>query len=389
MKIARIATVPFFLQNHLREQIVASVAAGHELVLIASEGPEMAQLRAIPGVRIQCIHIPRRIAPLHDMWALWRLYRLFRRERFDIVHSTTPKAGLLTALAGALARVPLRLHTFTGQPWVELSGLKRLLARNADRITAGLDTHCYADSPSQRAFLVGEHIASPQRLTVLGAGSLAGVNLARFDPERWHALRQSIRADLGVEPDTSVITFIGRLNRDKGLQELVAAFAELRQRGLACKLILVGPRDVDWHELSASCRHAIEHDPAIISVGYSAEPERYLAISDVFCLPSYREGFGNVVIEAAAMGVPTVGTDIVGLRDAIVDGETGMLVPPRQVAALAEALQMLLRDPALRQRLGAQARKRAIAEFKANSVNASVLAEYQRLWQSRSQPGKQ
>ncbi len=379
MKIARVATIPFVLQNHLRGQICATIAAGHEVTLISSEGPEVPLLAAIPGVRFHHIEIPRNISPLRDALALWKLFTLFRRERYDIVHSTTPKAGLLTAVAARLAGIALRLHTFTGQVWMERRGLTRFLAKLGDRVTARLNTHCYADSPSQREFIVAERVAAPEHVAVLEAGSIAGVDLARFDPAAW-SNKESLRASLGIPQDLTVVTFIGRLTRDKGIEELVKAFESLRAAGADCLLVLVGPRDPDWNVLAAEVRHSVETDPFIRAIGYSQEPERYLAVTDIFCLPSYREGFGNVALEAAAMGVPAVGTDIVGLRDAIVDGETGLLVPARHADALARALGRLMADGALRRSMGEKARRRAVARFDARHVNAAVILDYQRLW---------
>lgn len=377
MKIARVATVPFFLYNHLREQIVATVEAGHEVVLISSGGPEADWLKAIPGIRFQAIDIPRRIAPWRDLVALWNLFLLFRRERFDIVHSTTPKAGMLCALAGFAARVPVRLHTFTGQAWVEMRGLRRAVSKAGDWVTAHLNTLCYADSISQQDYIISEGVCSAEDLQV--SGSLAGVDLSRFDPERWQDSKQATLLELGVPPGYRVITFIGRLNRDKGLEELKAAFHEVRQREPNCILLLIGPGEAEDGALTNAVAAGSEAN--VRFTGYTPQPERYLAVTDLFCLPSYREGFGNVVIEAAAMGVPAIGTDIVGLRDAIVDGETGLLVPPKDAAALARAIMTLLSNDALRAEMGAKARLRAVAQFDSRKVNDAVLAEYSRLTQ--------
>ncbi len=380
MKIARVATVPFFLYNHLRDQIAASAAAGHEVVLISSGGAETDWLRAIPGIRFYEIHIPRKISPLLDLLALWRLFIFFARERFDIVHSTTPKAGALCALASFFARVPVRLHTFTGQPWVEMQGAIRKIAKAGDRLTALLNTRCYADSFSQRDFIVAQGICHPGKISVLGNGSLAGVNLTRFDRVKWAASRQAILTTLGIPAGCKVITFIGRLTKDKGLAELVAAVGSLRREGARCILLLVGPAETSDGSLSSS--GLASDDPDIRFIGYSSEPERYLAVTDVFCLPSYREGFGNVVIEAAAMAVPSVGTDIVGLRDAIEDGATGLLVPPKDALALARALRALLADEARCTAMGEQARNRAVSRFDAQKVNAAILEEHERLVQA-------
>jgi len=377
MKIARIATVPFFLYNHLREQIAATAAAGNEVVLISSGGEETQWLKQIPAIRFQQIDIPRKISPLRDLRALWQLFLFFRRERFDIVHSTTPKAGMLCAIAGCFARVPIRLHTFTGQPWVEMRGMIRSVAKAGDRLTARFNTLCYADSFSQRDFIIAEGVCDEKKIRVPGSGSLAGVDLSRFNPEVWAATKQSTLDELKIPAGSKVVTFIGRLTRDKGLAELMEAFGAVLQSGQKCVLLLVGPEDSDDGSLTS--RAAARSDENIRYTGYSAQPERYLAVTDIFCLPSYREGFGNVIIEAAAMGVPSVGTDIVGLRDSIADGETGVLVPPKNAAALADAIMSLLADDGRRRAMGEKARARAIAQFDARKVSAAVLAEYQSL----------
>ena len=373
MKIARVATVPFFLYNHLRGQIKATLAAGHEVTLVSGSGQEVEWLKAIPGVKFVEIDIPRKISPFRDMRALWQLHLFFRREKFDIVHSTTPKAGMLCAIAAFLAKVPVRLHTFTGQAWMELRGMMRSIAKAGDRVTAGLDTQCYADSLSQRDFIVSEGIASREKLRVLGSGSLAGVDLSRFDPDKWADSKVATRKALGIPEEHRVITFIGRVTKDKGIEELLAAFESLKS--LKCTLLLIGPGEAKDGSFSGPGE---DSDPDIRMIGYSPEPERYLAVTDIFCLPSYREGFGNVVIEAAAMGIPAVGTAITGLKDAVIDGETGMLVPAKDSKALAGALKTLLNDENLRLKMGKAARERAAREFSAEKVNAAVLSEYER-----------
>jgi glycosyltransferase involved in cell wall biosynthesis len=376
MKIARIATVPFFLYNHLREQIAATVAAGHEVVLISSGGEEAEWLRRIPGVRFQEIDIPRKISPLRDLRALWRLFLFFRRERFDIVHSTTPKAGMLCAIAGFFARAPIRLHTFTGQAWVEMRGMARFVAKAGDWLTAHLNTLSYADSFSQRDFIIAEGVCAGKKIRVPGAGSLAGVDISRFNPAKWAGSKESTLKELDIPPGSRVITFIGRLTRDKGLGELMEAFARVAQEAGPCVLVLVGPEDKADGTLSS---RAAASEGNIRYVGYSDQPERYLAVTDIFCLPSYREGFGNVIIEAAAMGVPAIGSDIVGLRDSIANGETGVLVPAKDSPALATAMLALLADDKRRIEMGECARARAVALFDARVVSAAVLNEYSRL----------
>lgn len=374
MKIARIATVPFFLYNHLRLQISDLVKAGHEIVLISSGGPEVESLKQIDGVRFVQLDIQRQISPFKDLASLWQLFWLFRKERFDIVHTTTPKAGMLGAVAALLASVPIRLHTFTGQAWAEMRGPMRKVAKLGDRLTAALSTRCYADSLSQRDFMVDEGVALRHKIHILGAGSLAGVDLQRFTGL---ATVSDIRLSLSrlqVPEGHCIITFIGRITADKGIKELIESFRGLQSQNYPCTLLLIGPEEPDAMQLYQSTKLADLHHVHLL--GYQPNPEQWLAVTDIFCLPSYREGFGNVVIEAAAMGVPTLGTDIPGLRDAVIHAETGILVPVKNVPALTQALTELLLDRPMRSEMGRQACIRAREQFDASKLNALLIEEY-------------
>jgi glycosyltransferase involved in cell wall biosynthesis len=378
-RLCRVVTVPMTFATLLHEQIRRIVEAGVDVTLVSSPGEEVSRLRDALAVRWHEIPMTRQVSPTRDLAALAALTRFLRRERFDLVHSSTPKAGLLTALAGTLARIPLRLHTYTGQPWVELHGPMRWLSREADRLIGRLDTHLYADSHSQRAFLVTNGIVAADRLRVLGAGSISGVDLRRFDPVALAGERSAIREQLRIAPESQVLVFVGRLARDKGIRELIAAFQILSRQFDLVDLLLVGPQEPERDPLPSEVVAEIATNPRIHAVGFSHHPERYLAASDIFCLPSYREGFGSVVIEAGALGLPSVATQVYGLLDAVVEGETGLLVPAKDVGALVEALKTLLQETALRQRMGEAARRRSVQLFDANMVNAGVVAEYKRL----------
>lgn len=380
VRVVRLASVPYFLVSQLQNQVEQHVQYGMEVLLVSSSGPELKRLHLGKNLRHAVIEFARPISPWCDLKSLWRLIRLLAYERPLIVQSTTPKPGLLAAIASFLLRVPVRLHTFTGQPWVNRRGPVRWLARAADRLIVRLNTHCYADSASQRQFLIDEGIAPAHRISVIGAGSLTGVDTIRFSRDRWTMPeRDEIRREFKIAPDANVLVFVGRIARDKGIQELLEAFERLVLDGCDCHLLLVGPLDEecggDSFRVSATAHAAGRIHP----VGYTDVPERYLAIADFLCLPSYREGFGTVVIEAAAMAVPTIGTRITGLKDAVLDGVTGLLVPPRDAIAFEQAVRQLIENPTLKKQFGEAARERCLREFDAKIVNRRLAEEYVRL----------
>ncbi len=380
MRICRIVTVPFTFATLLYDQLKYIAQQGIELTLISSPGEILDEIGTSLHLRYRPVEMARAPAPWRDFLSLLALVRLFRRKRFDIVHSSTPKAGLLTALAGALARVPVRMHTFTGQVWVGMGGVSRAMMRGCDWLIGHLNTQCYADSQSQRDFLVKERLVSPSRISVLGAGSISGVDLGRFDPSSFKGERRAAqRRDLKVSEKSLVILFVGRLTKDKGICELISTFQMLQVDREDVELVLVGPFEPDRDPLPEETVRELSQNPRIHAVGFSREPEKYMGIADLFCLPSYREGFGSVVIEAAAMGVPAVVSRVVGLVDAVVDRETGLLVPPKDPEALRRALTEMLSEPATRHRMGRAARERAMRDFDAQIVNRRLVEEYERL----------
>jgi glycosyltransferase involved in cell wall biosynthesis len=382
MKLCRIVTVPQTFQGLLGEQLRCILAHGIDLTLVSSPGHELEEV--LRGVAAKGVAVPmaRKPAPLADLRSLLILLRFLSKNHFDIVHSSTPKAGFLASLAGTLARVPIRIHTFTGQPWVELAGLKRRIPRECDRLIAKLATQCYADSPSQRDFLISEGLVAPGKIAVIGAGSISGVDLKRFSLIKWggETARQT-RSELGIPADALVIAFVGRLTKDKGVVELLAAFELIAKSNSAVHLLLVGPFEPDRDPLPAETLERLKSHPCVHGVGFSITPEKFLGVADIFCLPSYREGFGSVAIEAAAMELPAVVTRVTGLVDAVVDGVTGLIVPPKNVSRLAKALQKLARSQELRQSMGRAARDRVVGNFDARLINEAVVGEYSQLAQ--------
>ena len=377
LSVARISTVPFFVSTQLKDQINFIASNGASVVVVTSDGPELTAIKWVNGVSHLVVDIPRAISPARDFFGLLKLLYLFKCRRFDIVHSTTPKAGFLTAIASFLCKVPIRLHTFTGQPWVEMHGIKRWLALGSDRIIGILNTHCYADSASQRNFLIEMRLIKPDKISVIGAGSLAGVDITRFNPSRIICgERDSLRQKLGIPKGGLIILFIGRITVDKGIAELLEAFKAIEATIKNVHLLLVGPLDSESGASESVGLSGQQETPGLHVIGHTDIPELYLSIADVLCLPSYREGFGTVIIEAAAMGIPSVGSKIYGITDAIEDGVTGLLVAPKNVEALADALLKLLDSKRLRKKMGDAARYRVLEKFDSKIINEKIVDEY-------------
>lgn len=381
LRLCRIVTAPTTFVSLLHSQMRTIASNNIDCTLVSSPGEELDMMSRDLGLRCHAIDMSREINLIKDIKSLYRLYKFFKSERFDIVHSSTAKAGLLTAVAARLARVPLRIHTYTGQRWVELCGVRRWVVRLCDRIIAVLNTHCYADSRSQMVFLIGEGLIKPSKISVPASGSISGVDLNRFNPDKWKSSDAlAVRQELGIDEDAIMILFVGRVNRDKGIIELIHAFKSLDVAGKKTELVLVGSFEPKLDPLPGAIIDALMTNPNIHIVGQTREPERYMGAADILCLPSYREGFGSVVIEAAAMGVPAVATSIVGLVDAVDDGKTGLLVSPKDVGSLRRALSTMILKSDLRERMGQAARERAERLFDARIVNQAVVDEYKRLF---------
>ncbi|MFK5947533.1 MAG: glycosyltransferase family 4 protein [Methylococcales bacterium] len=379
LRIARVSTVKFFVYTQLYTQLKMIKSSGMELTVISSEDDGLSDdANNLSEFNFIGVNIPRNINPLKDLLALLKLIRIFRDEQFDIVHSTTPKAGLLCAIAGKISGVKIRLHTFTGQPWATMTGLKRMLLLLCDKFIAYLNTCCYTDSLSQKKFLIENGVGKDFKLLVLGQGSLAGVDLSRFNPSRYSVNNKlELRKELTIADGSLVILFVGRVSREKGVKELLAAFEYVLSQDIDAYLLFVGPFEPDGQVCLDEISNLMIKEK-IRTVGYSGEPEKYMAISDVLCLPSYREGFGTVVIEAAAMALPAVGTDIYGLSDAVVNGETGVLVPARNSQLLGVALSQVLCNDDLRTEMAAKAQKRVLDYFDSSYIGDLVIKEYER-----------
>jgi glycosyltransferase involved in cell wall biosynthesis len=327
------------------------------------------------------VALAREISPLADLWTLFCLLRVFYKYRFDAVHSVTPKAGLLAMLAGFLARVPVRVHWFTGQVWVTRQGLGRTVLKSADRLIAALASHLLADSPSQRDFLIAEGVCRAGTVEVIGDGSICGVDGERFKPDPQTRLR--IRAEHGIPEDAQLVLFLGRLNVDKGLREMAEAMVQIDERFDSVHWLIVGPDEGGMVEHIRSVAGCLEG--RLHFQGFTREPESCMAAADIFCLPSYREGFGSSVLEAAAAGVPSVASRIYGLTDAVEDGVSGVLVPAGDASALASVLAALLSDRQACRTMGQAARTRALERFSRERIVEGLHDFYSRVLRSGSE----
>lgn len=368
--VTSLLIVRFFLMSHL-----AALAKKYDVTLLVNvDDPDFMNSLEIP-LTVTHIDIERRIAPWRDLKALWQLIRILRARHFHLVHSISPKGGLLGMLAAWMAGVPIRIHTFQGEVWANRRGWWRAVLRFMDKLVARIATQLTVVSHSERQFLLDEGIISSEKSVVLANGSICGVDAARFHPDA--AMRGKVRRENGISDDSTVILFLGRLNRDKGLLDLARSFAAIAATVPDAILLLVGPEEEqileEVHRICAGYGERIKR------VGFTRHPENYMAAADILCLPSYREGFGLVVIEAAATGVPAVCSRIYGITDAVEEGKTGLLFPAGDVAALAQALLKLLEDRELRRQMGEAARVRALELFPSQRIIEEMLALYEKL----------
>ena len=317
------------------------------------------------------VDFERRISPLRDIRSFFQTFLLLRRERPDAIHSITPKAGLIAMAAGFLARIPHRHHTFTGQIWANRRGLGRIFLKLFDRVIAGFSTQLFADSVSQCHFLEQENIVGAGKITVLGPGSMAGVNLDRFKSDL--IARHRIRELIGISESTCLFLFVGRLTKDKGIEDLLLAFDKVFSMNADVALCLIGP---DEEGLSERVQQAHPH---VHWFGEAQTPERYMAAADVLILPSYREGFGSVIIEAAACGIPTIAYRINGVIDAVDEGVTGILVIPGEIDSLAMSMHDLSDGELSRVVLGKRARSRVEENYSSKVVSAAWLNFYRKV----------
>jgi glycosyltransferase involved in cell wall biosynthesis len=362
-------TIKAFMVDHIRvlQQSfdISVVVNTHNIKFLQPSG---VNVTVIP------VKIERKIVLFSDVIALIKLYHLFRKRKFDIIHSITPKAGLLAMVAGVFAHIPIRIHTFTGQVWATRAGVERWFLKTIDRLLVFCATNILVDSHSQKNFLVGQRVVSEAKAHVIADGSICGVDAEKFSPNP--AARKAIRDRFHIHETDITFLFLGRRNRDKGLLDLAKAFSKICSEYNNVHLLVVGPDEEDMKnqmiDICESCSEKVHFEE------YTDVPEQYMAAADVFCLPSYREGFGIVIIEAASVGIPSIGSRIYGVTDAIEDGVTGYLFETGNPYDLASKMREFIESPALIKKMGREAMQNAGILFSKEKVTTAMLEYYQK-----------
>lgn len=379
-KLIRMTTVPMSLDILLKGQL--AFMNNHFNVIGISSGPktELETVGKREGVNIILVNMTRFITPFKDIKAVWKLFRVFRKERPLIVHTHTPKAGTVGMLAAKLAGVPHRLHTVAGMPLLEAVGAKRKLLDFVEKVTYSCATKIYPNSPGLKNIIIANKYVKKSKLKVIGVGSSNGIDTNYFDPAQveWEK-KDQIKKELGISSDDFVFIFIGRLVRDKGLNELIEAF-DLLSRDSATvsriKLILVGSYENELDPLKNKTIDSIESNSNIITAGFQKDVRPYLAISNVLTFPSYREGFPNVVLQAGAMGLPSIVTNINGCNEIVNHNENGIIIPVKNAEALYEAMVKFLQEEKFYQNLRKNARTLIITRYEQQLIWENILKEY-------------
>ena len=358
-----------FLRDHM-----AALQKEYKVHYVCNE-PDINNIK-VPNDGYHCVDIQRNVSIVKALKALWQLYRYFRKERFDAVHSVTPKAGLLTSIAAFFARVPVRIHIYTGQVWANKKGFMRFLLKTMDRMIALFDNQILVDGEGQRQFLIKNKVLSEKNSKVLGSGSICGVNLERFNPSV--EVRTEKRKELGIDDSKTVFVFMGRLNHDKGVYELLNAFNRLAAERDDVYLLLFGHDEENVSDKFQNYPNIKVRDN-FYYYGATPEPQKMLQAGDVFVLPTYREGFGSSVIEASALGLPVICSDAYGVMDAMVDDVTGLRCNVGDVESLYIAMARLAENKPMQAFLGKNGKDRVLSEFDGSKVTVNWQMFYREI----------
>ncbi len=386
-KLIRITTVPISFKVLLKGQLRFMASNGFDVKGVSSEGEELKEVRENEGIVMEAINMSRKITPFQDLKSLWEMWNFLRKEKPQIVHTHTPKAGIIGMLAARLAGVPHRLHTVAGLPLMEATGIKRKILNFVEKLTYSSATRVYPNSKGLYDFILQNNFTQSNKLKIIANGSSNGINTTFFNPAQVSEIEKvALREKLNIQPDDFVFVFVGRIVSDKGINELIKAFSELQTAEnnelTGIKLLLVGGLESDLDPLNPETLAEINQNKDIISVGFQQDVRPFFAISDALVFPSYREGFPNVVMQAGAMGLPSIVSDINGCNEIIVEGENGLIIPSKNVEKLKEKMLTLARDKNLYVKLKENSRRMIENRYEQSVVWNALLEEYEGLLQS-------
>lgn len=385
-KLIRITTVPLSLKVLLKGQLRFMASNGFDVKGVSSEGEELREVHENEGIAVEAITMSRKITPFQDLKSLWEMWNFLRKEKPQIVHTHTPKAGIIGMLAARLAGVPHRLHTVAGLPLMEATGTKRKILNFVEKLTYSSATRVYPNSKGLYDFILQNNFTQSNKLKIIANGSSNGIDTAFFSPDQVTEIeRVTLREKLSIQPDDFVFVFVGRIVSDKGINELIKAFSELQiveNKPAGIKLLLVGGLENDLDPLNPETLAEINQNKDIISVGFQQDVRSFFAIADALVFPSYREGFPNVVMQAGAMGLPSIVSDINGCNEIIIEGENGLIIPSKNVEKLKEKMLTLAKDKNLYTKLKGNSRRMIENRYEQSVVWNALLEEYEGLLQS-------
>jgi glycosyltransferase involved in cell wall biosynthesis len=378
IKIIRSSTVAMSLDILLQGQL-AFLNKFFNVIAVSGKDDHLQTIKMRENVRTISVNMQRQIAPLKDVFSLFHLYRVFKKEKPIIVHSITPKAGLLNMIAAYFAGVPIRMHTFTGLIFPSKKGLMKKLLISMDRLLCYFATNIYPEGEGVKKDLINYKITG-KPLKVLGNGNINGIDTEYFTQ---HSIAEidkiSLRSKLMISEADIVFIFIGRIVKDKGINELVKAFHQLNEKFNYIKLLLVGDFEDELDPVSASTKQIINSNLNIVCTGFINDVRPYLAASDVLVFPSYREGFPNVPLQAGCMELPMIVTDVNGCNEIVQDGINGLVIPVKNTAALQSAMERMTKDEVFRKECASASRQIIVENYSRETIWNALLKEYETL----------
>lgn len=378
-KLVRITTVPLSLDKILDGQL-AFMNNHYEVIAVSSEKEYLIRCAKNEGVRFKHIEMTRKITPIKDFISLIKLISFLKKERPLIIHSHTPKAGILAMLASKITNIPIRLHTVAGLPLMEEKGNKKKMLELIEKLTYSFSTFVFTNSNGLYKYIIENNYVSKNKLKVIGNGSSNGVDINYFSPTSVSVKeKEKLKLSLGILENDFTFVFVGRIVADKGINELINAFDTISFQNNAIKLLLVGEQESHLDPLNENTLKLISTNKNIIKTGFQKDIRPFLAVSDALVFPSYREGFPNVIMQAGAMELPVIATNINGCNEIIINEKNGVLIELKNNGAIVKAMVRLIEDEAFYKNLKSNARSMIVSRFERKVICEKILYEYKEM----------